>query len=101
MASATAVIYIGVTNDLIRRVEEHKNGVTDGFSKNYKTNHLVYYEYFRDINDAIRREKELKGWRREKKVVLIEMTNKNWRDLYNNLIGIDPSSPQGSLGMTN
>ncbi len=93
MASATQVIYIGVTNDLIRRVEEHKNKVVDGFSKKYSTNHLVHYEHFRDINDAIRREKELKGWRRNKKVALIEKTNPNWKDLYDELIGIDPSSP--------
>ncbi len=92
MASATGVIYVGVTNDLIRRVEEHKNEIVEGFSKKYKTNELVYYEYFRDIKYAIAREKELKGWRREKKVALIEKTNPNWSNLYDKLIGIDPSS---------
>ncbi len=85
MASNTSVIYIGVTNDLIRRVEEHKSGTVDGFSKKYKTNQLVYYEYFNQINDAIKREKELKGWRREKKLILIEKTNAIWKDLYNEL----------------
>ena len=92
MASVTAVIYIGVTNNLIRRVEEHKNGVVERFSKKYKTNKLVYYEYFSDINYAIRREKELKGWRREKKVNLIEKINQDWKDMYNELIDRDPSS---------
>ena len=93
MASDSAVIYIGVTNNLIRRAEEHKNEVVDGFSKKYKTNKLVHYEHFNHVEDAIRREKELKGWRREKKVKLIESTNPNWKDLYDELIGIDPSSP--------
>ena len=101
MASDSYVLYIGVTNNLIRRVEEHKDEVVDGFSKKYKTNKLVYYEYFNQINDAIRREKELKGWRREKKVVLIEKTNPDWIDLYDELIGRDPSSARASLGMTN
>ena len=93
VASATGVIYVGVTNNLIRRIEEHRNGVVEGFSKKYKTNELVYYEYFRDVNYAIKREKELKGWRREKKVVLIEKTNPSWNNLYDKLIGGDPSSP--------
>ena len=85
MASVNSVIYIGVTNNLVKRVEEHKNEVKDGFSKKYKTNKLVYYEYFGDINDAIRREKELKGWRREKKVKLIQSTNFRWKDMYDDL----------------
>ena len=86
MASVSSVIYIGVTNDLIRRVEEHKNETADGFSKKYKTNKLVYYEYFGDINYAIKREKELKGWRREKKVKLIQSTNFKWKDIYDDLV---------------
>ena len=93
MASHTDIIYIGVTNNLIRRVEEHKNGIVDGFSKKYKTNKIIYYEYFRNINDAISREKELKGWRREKKVALIEKSNPHWEDTHNQLKCIDPSSP--------
>ena len=101
MASVSSVIYIGVTNDLIRRVEEHKNEVVDGFSKKYKTKKLVYYEYFNQINDAIRREKEIKGWRREKKIALIEKTNPRWKVLYDELTDRDPSSAQASLGMTN
>ncbi len=97
MANESSVIYIGVTNNLIRRVEEHKNGVTDGFSKKYKTNKLIYYEYFSDINYAINREKELKGWRREKKVNLIEKINPDWKDMYSELINRDPSSVASDL----
>lgn len=92
MASISRVIYIGVTNNLIRRVEEHKNETVEGFSKKYKTNNLIYYEYFNQINDAIRREKELKSWRREKKIALTEKTNPRWKDLYDELTERDPSS---------
>lgn len=87
MASFHRTIYIGVTNNLIRRVEEHKDSLVEGFSKKYKTHFLVYYEYFTDIRSAISREKELKGWRREKKVSLIEKTNPGWVDLYKDIIG--------------
>jgi putative endonuclease len=75
------VIYIGVTNDLLRRLFEHKNKLLDGFTKKYNLDKLVYFETFNDINDAIKREKELKKWRREKKNNLIESVNSEWRDL--------------------
>ena len=101
MASISRVIYIGITNNLIRRCDEHRMGIVDGFSKKYKTKQLVYYEYFNQINDAIRREKELKGWRREKKVALIEKANPRWKDLYDEITDRDPSSAKASLGMTN
>lgn len=87
MASFHRTIYIGVSNNLIRRVEEHKGSLVEGFSKKYKTHFLVYYEHFTDIKVAISREKELKGWRREKKVNLIEKINPGWLDLYKDLIG--------------
>lgn len=87
MASFHRTIYIGVTNDLVRRVEQHKDGVLEGFSKKYKTHFLVYYEHFTDIRSAISREKELKAWRREKKVNLIEKINPAWLDLYKDIIG--------------
>ncbi|OGH95099.1 MAG: excinuclease ABC subunit C [Candidatus Magasanikbacteria bacterium RIFOXYD2_FULL_41_14] len=86
MSSVSYVLYIGVTSDLVKRVEQHKDGVFEGFSKKYQIKKLVYYEWFTDINVAIAREKELKGWRREKKVKLIKDTNPTWRDLYNDLI---------------
>ena len=75
------LLYVGVTNDLKRRLYEHKNGVCDGFTKQYQINKLVYYEYCNSPEDAIRREKQLKGWRREKKIALIEKMNPYWKDL--------------------
>jgi len=87
MASVSGVLYVGVTNNLIRRVEEHKNETVDGFSKKYKTHKLVYYEWFTDVNCAILREKEIKKWRREKKIYLVEKENDRWGDLNGNLIG--------------
>lgn len=86
MASISFVTYIGVTNDIIRRAEEHKDGVVEGFSKRYQTKKLVHYEHFGDIRDAIRREKELKGWSRKKKVALIESENPRWKDLYDDFV---------------
>lgn len=86
VSSFSKVLYIGVTNNLIRRIEEHKNEITDGFTKKYKVNKLVYYEYFTDINFAIAREKEIKGWRRSKKINLIININPEWRDLYSELL---------------
>ena len=81
MASRSGVLYIGVTNDLNRRVGEHKEGLVPGFTKKYKVHRLVYYEVTGDIRAAIAREKQIKRWRREKKVGLIEGTNPDWKDL--------------------
>ena len=75
------VLYIGVTNNLERRVYEHKNKLIEGFSKRYNLNKLVYFEYLQDIIVAIEREKQLKGWIRSKKISLIESVNPNWNDL--------------------
>ena len=75
------VMYVGVTNELVRRVYEHKNKIYEGFTKKYNLNKLVYFELFFDINEAIKREKEIKKWRREKKNTLVESTNPEWRDL--------------------
>jgi putative endonuclease len=75
------VIYIGMTNDLERRIYEHKNKIFEGFSKKYNLNKLVFYEYTNDVNAAILREKEIKKWRREKKNKLIESMNPEWKDL--------------------
>ena len=82
MTNNSKVLYIGITNDLIRRVYEHKHKLIDGFTKKYNLTKLVYYEVFNNINDAIRREKQLKNWRRQWKINLIESVNKNWEDLY-------------------
>ena len=75
------LLYIGVTNDLHRRVYEHKNGLFEGFTKDYGIHKLVYYEMCHDVKDAIKREKQLKNWRREKKIALIERMNPYWKDL--------------------
>ncbi len=83
------VLYIGVTNDLQRRVYEHEHELIPGFTKKYNCHYLIYYEHFQDINDAIEREKVLKKWRREKKENLIREFNPNWKflndDIYNSL----------------
>jgi len=76
------VLYIGVTNNLIRRVYEHKNKLTPGFSEKYNIHKLVYFEHFENINDAIKREKQLKKWNRDWKEELINKTNPEWNDLY-------------------
>ena len=81
MASRSRVLYIGVTNDLRRRVNEHKKAITPGFTAKYRVNRLVYFEEFTWILDAIAREKELKGWKRSRKTSLIESRNPTWEDL--------------------
>jgi len=75
------VIYIGITNNLQRRVFEHKNKLVEGFTSRYNLNKLVYYEVTTDVTSAIAREKEIKKWRREKKNKLVESTNPAWKDL--------------------
>lgn len=77
---------IGVTNNLVRRVYEHKNELVEGFTKKYDVKNLVYYEQTEDINSAILREKRLKTWKRNWKIKLIEDFNPTWKDLYDNLI---------------
>ncbi len=77
-------IYIGVTNNLKRRLYEHKNGLIGGFTKKYNIKTLVYFETTADIQSAIAREKKLKKWNRAWKIALIEKTNPEWKDLYDN-----------------
>lgn len=79
------VLYIGVTNNLIRRLKEHKRGKADGFTKKYFIHKLVYFEETSDIEIAINREKQLKKWNRKWKIELIEKENPNWEDLYEKL----------------
>ena len=76
-----SVLYIGVTGNLIRRLYEHKNGLVDGFTKNYNVHKLVYYEHTSDVYSAISREKQLKKWSRSKKNALILKMNPDWHDL--------------------
>ena len=75
-------LYIGVTNDLIKRVYSHKNDLVEGFTKKYGIHQLVYYEQTEDVKSAIQREKQLKKWNRNWKIELIEKMNPNWKDLY-------------------
>jgi len=78
-------LYIGVTNNLLKRVDEHKNNLVPGFTNKYGVHNLVYYERYSDIYDAIAREKRMKKWKRAWKIELIEKSNPEWRDLYNDL----------------
>ena len=79
-------LYIGVTNDLIRRVYEHKNNLIGGFTNKYNVHRLVYYEQFDNTEYAIQREKRLKKWKRRWKLELIEKENQKWNDLYIDLV---------------
>jgi putative endonuclease len=80
-------LYVGVTNDLIRRIGEHRTSAVDGFTKKYRVHNLVYFETFEDVNSAIEREKKLKRWRRDWKLAIIEKANSDWRDLYDEIAG--------------
>lgn len=80
------VLYTGVTSDLVKRVYEHKNDLTEGFTKKYNVHKLVYFEVFDHILNAIEREKQIKGWLRSKKINLIESGNPEWEDLYEELV---------------
>jgi len=79
------VLYTGITNDLKRRVYEHKEKLVEGFTKRYKIGKLVYYEVFQDPENAISREKQIKGGSRAKKIGLVNNINPEWKDLYDNL----------------
>ena len=81
MVSHTGTLYVGVTGYLDHRISQHKMDSIEGFTKKYKVHRLVYYETYDHVLSAIRREKQLKGWRREKKIGLIEKINPRWEDL--------------------
>lgn len=81
MTNRSRTLYTGVTNDLQRRVFEHKHKLIPGFTQKYNITNLVYYEATGDVREAIAREKQIKGWLRAKKVALIESVNSDWRDL--------------------
>ena len=80
-------LYIGVTNDLVRRVFEHKQGAVPGFTRTHSVKLLVYFEQYTDAATAIQREKTMKFWRRQWKINKIEETNPKWRDLYEDIVG--------------
>ncbi len=81
MANQSRTLYIGLTNNIRRRVQEHKDGLVEGFTLRYNIDTLVYIESFGDIDSAIAREKQIKRWSREKKLHLINQENPDWRDL--------------------
>ena len=81
LASKSRRLYVGVTNNLERRLYEHKHKLVDGFTKSYNIDRLVFFESTSDVRVAIEREKEIKKWRREKKIALIEAMNPIWNDL--------------------
>ena len=105
MGSHSGTLYIGVTSDLNTRVKQHKNGTFEGFSKKYGCTRLLYYEEYDDIRIAIGREKQLKGWRREKKLNLIRISNPNFKDLAelwgSQMIGPDESIKEYEAGRSN
>ncbi|HCU56564.1 MAG TPA: excinuclease ABC subunit C [Clostridiales bacterium] len=80
------VLYVGVTSDLLRRMYEHRHHLIDGFTDKYNVTKVLYYEGFDRVEDAIRREKQLKGWRREKKFLLIKSFNPELKDMYDTLM---------------
>ena len=96
LASYRGTLYTGVTNNLIRRVNEHRQILSEGFTKKYNVSKLVHYEATEDIRSAIAREKQIKGWMRRKKVALIESLNPYWSDLAAEW-SENPASPDPSL----
>jgi len=81
-----STLYVGVTNNLVKRVWEHKSDLVEGFTKKYKVHRLVYYEQTENIESAITREKQLKKWNRKWKLELIEKQNPDWKDLYTDIV---------------
>ena len=78
-------LYIGVTGNLLKRAYEHRMKLADGFTADYNVHKLVYYEIYDDINEALNREKQLKWWKRDWKIKLIELKNPNWKDLFDEI----------------
>ena len=85
-------LYIGVTSGLVKRVWEHRNDVVDGFTKRYRVHTLVWFEMHGSMLSAIAREKAIKEWKRDWKVRLIESSNRDWRDLYDDIVGYPPAA---------
>jgi len=85
ITNKSKILYTGVSNNLTRRVYEHKHKLVEGFTKKYNIDKLVYFEVFNNVDDAIRREKQIKGWLRKKKITLIESINPQWKDLSDGL----------------
>src|SRR5579875_2206662 len=97
MASRSHTLYFGVTSNLLRRVFQHKWREHDGFTQRYHCDRLVWFERYSDVSRAIAREKELKGWRREKKIALIEAANRTWQDLSRDWYDLEPADYRRNL----
>ena len=97
LASYRRTLYTDVTNYLERRVHEHKHGLGSQFTRKYNVSKLVYYDTTEDVTSTIEREKQIKAWRRAKRVVLIESMNPNWMDLAKDCYGAPPATPDPSL----
>ncbi|PIP73938.1 MAG: endonuclease [Nitrospinae bacterium CG22_combo_CG10-13_8_21_14_all_47_10] len=98
LANASKTLYTGMTNDLERRIYEHKHKIIPGFAKRYNLTRLVYFEDTTEVKQAIAREKEIKGWVRQKKIALIESTNPGWDDLSCNWFAERDSSSPKEMG---
>ena len=85
-SNKNGTLYIGVTNNLVKRIYEHKSKFVEGFTKKYNVDKLGYFEKYNNIEQALTREKQLKKWNRDWKIKLIEKNNKDWKDLYNEII---------------
>ena len=96
MTNRSRTLYIGVTNNLVRRVREHKTGIGSGFTAKYKLDRLVYFERFKDVRNAIEREKRIKGWLRIKKIALLVSMNPSWKDLSDDWYERHQYQPQGA-----
>jgi putative endonuclease len=101
MAGRSHTLYIGVTGNLLRRVFQHKWREHDGFTARYNCDRLVWFERYGDVHKAIAREKELKGWRREKKIALIEGANPTWEDLSRDWYDLEPGDYHRALDRMN
>ena len=86
-SAPNGTLYIGVTSELAKRIWQHREAFVEGFTKTYQVHRLVYFEQYDRMEDAILREKQLKKWRREWKIRLIENSNPQWRDLYSEIAG--------------
>ena len=87
MGNQRPTLYVGVTNDLIRRVYDHKHGLVEGFTRKYGLKNLLYFEIFSEIEEAILREKRVKKWNRSWKIDLIRQTNPEFKDIYDQVVG--------------
>ena len=97
LASRSRTLYTGISNNVIRRTGEHREGTVKGFASEYRVHRLVHYEMFRDVRAAIAREKMIKGWSRKKKVALIESANPTWEDKVEDLFPRFPRKADSSL----